>query len=111
MIVAGGIRRDSGDTISSCDDAKQERVAHSHLVKYRCQRPGSVIGFYGRVETVRGGLGSAIPTMTGSTRSIQGVSQIPPGANRFCISMDRCTAFESGSDDCGSAIIFRGLVW
>jgi len=107
MTVAGGIRRDRGDTISSCEDDKRDRVAQSHLV---CQRPGlssAFIGVINRVKTVRGGLRSAIPTITGSTRSIQGVCQIPPGANRFCISMDRWTAFEIGSNDCGSAMILR----
>jgi hypothetical protein len=36
--VAGGIKRDSVDTISNCEDEKRERVANSHLVKYRCAR-------------------------------------------------------------------------
>jgi len=87
--VAGGTRRDSGGTISSCEGDKRERVAHSHLVKYRCQRPGLSPGCNGvtnRVNTVRGGFSSAIVTIAGRTFSIQGVPQIPPGANRFCMS-------------------------
>src|ERR1700716_2095636 len=108
MTVAGGIKRDRDGTISSWEGHNCERVAHSHLVKYRCQRPGlssALRGVINRVKTVRGGLISAISTMIGSTRSIQGVSQTPPGANTFCISMDKWTAFEIGSNDCGSAMI------
>src|SRR3954469_6196894 len=103
MTDAGGIRRDSGDTISSCEDDKRERVAHSHLVKYRCQRPGlscACRGVTNRVNTVRGGFSSATATIAGSTRSIHGVVQMPPGANKFCMSMDSWTAFEIGSSDC-----------
>src|ERR1700710_2875228 len=110
MTDAGGIRRDSGDTISSCEDDKRERVAHSHLVKYRCQRPGlssACSGVTNRVKTVRGGLSSAVATIAGSTRSIQGVAQIPPAANRFCISTDKWNALEISSNDCGSAMTLR----
>src|SRR5258708_40114026 len=109
MTVAGGIRRDRGDTISNCEDDKRERVAQSHLLKYRCQRPGlssALRGVMNRVKTVRGGLSSAIPTMSGSTRSIQVLSHIPPGANRFCIALASSTAFEIASDDCWRGVIF-----
>jgi hypothetical protein len=34
---------------------------------------------------------------------------MPPGANKFCMSMDSWTAFEIGSSDCGSAITLRPL--
>jgi hypothetical protein len=90
--VAGGINRHKGSTISSWEGGKRERVAHSHLVKYRCHRPGLSSAFSGvtnRVKTVRAGLSSAMATIAGSTRSIQGVAQIPPGANKFCMSIDR----------------------
>jgi hypothetical protein len=54
--MAGGIRRDSAGTISSCAPGRRERVAHSHLLKYRCHRPGlscACRGVINRVNTVR----------------------------------------------------------
>ena len=59
------------------------------------------------MNTVRLGLSSATETIAGSTCSIQGVAEMPPGANKFCMSTDRWTAFEIGSSDCGSAITLR----
>jgi hypothetical protein len=95
-IVAGGAKRAKLGTTSSSDARSWDRVVHSHFLKYRCHLPGrssQLRGGMKRVRTVRGGLNSIIATMLGRTRSIQGVSQIPPRSKMFCMSTDRCAAF------------------
>src|ERR1700731_1692692 len=61
------------------------------------------------VKTVRAGYRAAISTMRGSTRSIDGVSQMCPGAKIFCMSVQRWTASVIGST-CVVTAITLGLL-
>lgn len=47
-----------------------------------------------RENTVRSGAWPTSCSMAGSTRGIHGVAQGPAGANRFCMSMHKWTAFD-----------------
>lgn len=87
----------SGETISRAPGGSRGCVAQSQRVKYRCQRPGrssADTGVIKRVNTVRAALCATKRAMPGTTRSIQGVGQMPADEKMFCMSMLRCTAFE-----------------
>jgi len=63
-----------------------------------------------RVKTVRAAYRAVMSTIDGNTRSIHRISQMPPGAKMFCISIERCTASTIASSRLASAITHR-LLW